>query len=86
MNSIETLKKLIQDSPLSLEAKKKWEKGICFFNDQQIKALISLLKENPNEILELDRNLEEKLKIIRAKDKEAWRKLMEEERKKISDF
>lgn len=82
MNNVKLeLKGLILNSTLNDNQKNLWNSLIDSMKEQEeVFTILETIKEDPEILVFLTSNLEEKVKSIKNNDKEAWNNIIEEEK------
>lgn len=82
MNNVKLeLKGLILNSTLNDNQKNLWNNLIDSMKKQEeVFTILETIKEDPEILVFLTSNLEEKVKSIKNNDKEAWNNIIEEEK------
>lgn len=82
MNNVKLeLKGLILNSTLNDNQKNLWNSLIDSMKEQEeVFTILETIKEDPEVLVFLTSNLEEKVKSIKNNDKEAWNNIIEEEK------
>lgn len=82
MNNVKLeLKGLILNSTLNDNQKNLWNNLIDSMKKQEeVFTILETIKEDPEVLVFLTSNLEEKVKSIKNNDKEAWNNIIEEEK------
>ncbi|MCD6085937.1 hypothetical protein J7J37_00025 [bacterium] len=76
----EELKNIIEKSNLTQEQKNLWFEAIEYFTEDQISALLEVLKESPQSLNFLTENLEKKKEVFRTKDEKLKEEILKEEK------
>jgi len=76
----EELKNIIEKSNLTQEQKNLWFEVIEYFTEDQVSALLEVLKESPQSLSFLTENLEKKKEVFRTKDEKLKEEILKEER------
>ncbi|PIQ75570.1 MAG: hypothetical protein CO001_00925 [Candidatus Portnoybacteria bacterium CG_4_8_14_3_um_filter_40_10] len=80
----ETISNLISEidkySDFSDEDKNIWKERIKIMPPEYVLFLLDLFENSPEDIRWLNQNIKEKEKILENRDKQAWQKLLEEEK------
>ncbi|MBD3300045.1 MAG: hypothetical protein GF347_01710 [Candidatus Moranbacteria bacterium] len=79
-NSKNELKEKIEIARLTEQQKKMWKEVIQKMSSQDVLLIIEILKNNPQALVFLTENLEEKMDAIKSKDKMKWEKIIEKEK------
>lgn len=82
MNNVKLeLKEFILNSTLNDNQKNLWNSLIDSMKEQEeVFTILETIKEDPEILVFLTSNLEEKVKSIKNNDKEAWNNIIEEEK------
>lgn len=82
MNNVKLeLKEFILNSTLNDNQKNLWNNLIDSMKKQEeVFTILETIKEDPEVLVFLTSNLEEKVKSIKNNDKEAWNNIIEEEK------
>lgn len=82
MNNVKLeLKEFILNSTLNDNQKNLWNSLIDSMKEQEeVFTILETIKEDPEVLVFLTSNLEEKVKSIKNNDKEAWNNIIEEEK------
>jgi len=67
-------------SDFSDEDKNIWKERIKIMPPEYVLFLLDLFENSPEDIRWLNQNIKEKEKILENRDKQAWQKLLEEEK------
>jgi len=80
----ETISNLISEidkySDFSDKDKNIWKERIKIMPPEYVLFLLDLFENSPEDIRWLNQNIKEKEKILENRDKQAWQKLLEEEK------
>jgi len=76
----EELKNIIEKSNLSQEQKNLWFEVIEYFTEDQISALLEVLKESPQSLNFLTENLEKKKEAFITRDKKLKEEILKGEK------
>jgi len=76
----EELKNIIEKSNLRQEQKDLWFEVIEYFTEDQISALLEVLKESPQSLNFLTENLEKKKEAFMTKDEKLKEEILKEEK------
>ena len=80
MNNLDKLKNFIKKSKLSA---KDTEYFISFFakaEDKDLDLVIEVLRENPDWILKINKNIKDKARALKKQDQKAWDKIIAQEK------
>ena len=79
------LKKIIQDSDLSPQQKKEWERVINYLTQEDITNIVGLIRSDSKHLYFLTENLEEKQVLFKTQNKELSGQLLEKEKKYLAE-
>lgn len=79
----EELLAFIAGTDLSEEDKKDYIKYIIFSDEKFRRGLAGILRDNPETMIALIEDYKKRKEIVKNKDKEAWKKLIEEEKQQL---
>jgi len=82
----EELKNIIEKSNLSQEQKAAWYEVIEYLTKEVISTLIEILKENPQHLDFLTKNLEKKKQVFENKDEKLREEVLEEEKEYLKQL
>ena len=82
----EELKNIIERSNLNQEQKDLWFEVIEYFTEDQISALLEVLKENPQSLNFLTENLEKRKEVFRIKDEKLKEEILKEEKEYLQQI
>ncbi len=77
------LKEIIKQESLKESQKKLWNTFIDHISYEESIVVLIVLKDNPNNLKFLAKNLEDKMKAMQDMDERAWKKIIEEEKEFI---
>lgn len=77
------LKQIIFSSLLEESAKKLWNACLDKISDDEANSILDAVKDNAKNLEFLTKNLQDKMKAIKSQDREAWSKIIEEEKKVV---
>jgi len=80
VEELKELKNIIEKSNLNQEQKNLWFEVIEYFTEDQISALLEILKESPRSLNFLTENLEKKKKAFMTKDEKLKEEILKEEK------
>ena len=82
----EELKNIIERSNLNQEQKDLWFEVIEYFTEDQISALLEVLKESPQSLNFLTENLEKRKEVFRIKDEKLKEEILKEEKEYLQQI
>jgi len=80
VGELKELKNIIEKSNLSQEQKNLWFEVIEYFTEDQISALLEVLKESPQSLNFLTENLEKKKEAFITRDEKLKEEILKEEK------
>jgi len=80
IEELKELKNIIEKSNLSQEQKNLWFEVIEYFTEDQISALLEVLKESPQSLNFLTENLEKKKEAFITRDEKLKEEILKEEK------
>lgn len=86
INQSDEYKKLVEQSQIPAEDKGLWLKNADTLAGSVLENLIYLFQEMPNSLIWLNGNLKRKIEAVKSGDKDAWSRIITDEKNKISEI